>query len=216
MLGVKKFGFKEILVQKILEPEKFWVKKIKTGQYLIWPVLIWPDLAWLGLSWLTLQIHPDTPHTPFGHPRDTTQTLSRHSYTPFRICKTLARHPPHTCQTPTRHLQKTATHAQNSLWTISKHPSEFKKILNLSDTSQTPLRDHPDTLLASSRHHSDTFHTPSIDLLDTLCTTTKHPPDTLGLSFQKELGAGLYLLLLLFLWQREDKVNSYSNQLKLS
>ena len=73
---------------------------------------------------------------------------------------------------------------------------------------------HPaDTIQQPSWYNSDTLRTPSSLPQDTLRTTFKHPPNFkhVGSFPLIETRCGLFLLV-----TGENKVNSYSNQLKLS
>ena len=67
-----------------------------------------------------------------------------------------------------------------------------------------------------SAHHPDTFPTPSKDTSDNIQTPFRHPPNFkhVGSFLVVEARCGLFFLLVLVPW--ENKVNSYSNQLKLS
>ena len=77
------------------------------------------------------------------------------------------------------------------------------------------FRYFPDTLKAPARHLPDTFKTASRCLPDTIPIPFKYIPNTrhTGPFFVVEVRCWL---LFLFLWQGKNKVNSYSNQLKLS
>ena len=86
-------------------------------------------------------------------------------------------------------------------------------------TLQIPSR-HPLAIIQTpSVHHPDTLPTPSKDTSDNIQTPFRHPPNFkhVGSFLVVEARCGLFFFLLLVLlvpW--ENKVNSYSNQLKLS
>ena len=86
-------------------------------------------------------------------------------------------------------------------------------------TLQIPSR-HPLAIIQTpSVHHPDTLPTPSKDTSDNIQTPFRHPPNFkhVGSFLVLEARCGfLLLLLLLVLLPWENKVNSYSNQLKVS
>ena len=94
--------------------------------------------------------------------------------------------------------------------------------LHLLDTSQAPCN----LLVTTSRHQTETLQMLSRLQPDTLLTHNRDPSDTQQTSLRYSPNirhAGPFLLvefwcglLLLLLWQGENKVNSYSNQLKVS
>ena len=113
--------------------------------------------------------------------------------------------PADTQQTHPRHLPDT-------LKTTSRHTKDIVQTLS---TLQTPSRHPQDT----SRHPPDTHQTPSRQFPYTLQTPTRQSPKIRHVGSFLLLKARWGLVLPSFLlpscfW--ENKVNSYSNQLKLS
>ena len=91
---------------------------------------------------------------------------------------------------------------------------------NPPDTFQTPFRDPPDTLKTPCGHLPDTSQTPFRYPIKPLQTPIKYSHnirhDGSFLLVKVRWGFLLFLFLFLFfLWQGENKVNSYSDQLKL-
>ena len=103
---------------------------------------------------------------------------------------------------------------------LSRHPQDSQQ----SSDIKTPFRPLPDTLKTPSRPHQ----TPTRHLPDTLQTISIHPPDThktvtkdqtcrvIGSFLLLKAGWGLLPLSFLPSLQWENKVNYYSNQLRLS
>ena len=84
-------------------------------------------------------------------------------------------------------------------------------------TLQIPSRYPLAIIQTPSVHHPDTLPTPSKDTSDNIQTPFRHPPNFkhVGSFLVVEARCG-FLLVLLVLLPWENKVNSHSNQLKLS